>query len=73
MSLTLQFRDATSVRKEIAIRGESIAIFSKRIGVNYSLMTEYLNNKKHPSPPTAKKLLKDLIKKSRIFFHLNVC
>lgn len=69
MSLTLQFRDATSVRKEIAIRGESIAIFSKRIGVNYSLMTEYLNNKKHPSPPTAKKIDKGLDKEIKdIFF-----
>ncbi|WP_273713563.1 XRE family transcriptional regulator [Leuconostoc mesenteroides] len=67
MSLTLQFRDATSVRKEIAIRGESIAIFSKRIGVNYSLMTEYLNNKKHP--PTAKKIAKGLDKEIKdIFF-----
>ncbi|WP_273709867.1 helix-turn-helix domain-containing protein [Leuconostoc mesenteroides] len=69
MSLTLQFRDATSVRKEIAIRGESIAIFSKRIGVNYSLMTEYLNNKKHPSRPTAKKIAKGLNKEIKdIFF-----
>ncbi|GMA70215.1 hypothetical protein GCM10025879_14610 [Leuconostoc litchii] len=69
MTLTLQFRDAISVRKEIAIRGESIAIFCKRIGINYSLMTEYLNNKKYPSPPTAKKIAKGLDKEiTDIFF-----
>lgn len=56
MSITLKFRDSSKIKEKIAMRGESISDFSKRAKINYSLMTEYLNDKKRPSPPTAKKI-----------------
>lgn len=56
MTVTLKFREPNHVKEEIAMHGESIAGFSRRIKVNYSLMIEYLNGKKFPSPPTAKKI-----------------
>ncbi|GDZ84962.1 XRE family transcriptional regulator [Leuconostoc citreum] len=56
MALTLKFKNPEQVKEKIAIQGETIAGFSKRISVNYSLMVEYLNTKKFPSPPTAKKI-----------------
>jgi len=56
MALTLKFRNPDNIKEKIAMGGESVAGFSRRIKVNYSLMIEYLNGKKFPSPPTAKKI-----------------
>lgn len=56
MAFTLKFRDPVNVKGKIAMKGESVAGFARRIEVNYSLMIEYLNCKKYPSPPTAKKI-----------------
>jgi transcriptional regulator with XRE-family HTH domain len=69
MAVTLKFRDPINVKEKIAMQGESIAGFSRRIKVNYSLMIEYLNGKKFPSPPTAKKIADGLsVKIIDIFF-----
>ncbi|CAM3098568.1 helix-turn-helix transcriptional regulator [Leuconostoc rapi] len=69
MALTLKFRNSDKVKEDIAMHGESIAGFSRRIEVNYSLMIEYLNGKKFPSPPTAKKIADGLdVKIVDIFF-----
>ncbi|MFH0349664.1 hypothetical protein ACG92U_06695 [Leuconostoc citreum] len=45
MALTLKFKNPEQVKEKIAMQGETIAGFSRRINVNYSLMVEYLNTK----------------------------
>ncbi|CAK8054159.1 helix-turn-helix transcriptional regulator [Eupransor demetentiae] len=60
MTVALKFKNIEDVEKMIALSGDNMAEFSKRVGVHKGTMDRYINGRSNPSPKTAKKISKTL-------------
>lgn len=56
MSVTLELKDAEETKRSIAMLGLSQEEFANMIGINASMLNQYLNSKKRPNAKTAKKI-----------------
>ncbi|MFP7242385.1 helix-turn-helix domain-containing protein [Pediococcus pentosaceus] len=53
---TLKIKNPAKLRDRIAMNGETLTSFSSRVGIELSMLSNYLNEKKRLSPTTAKKI-----------------